>query len=124
MEATCEAIKYIAPKTYIDIFKVNKDGTIDYDAFEIHSKGINIDAINNVLKKKQKYKYKGKPTLKLIDTKIDYGTQYMCLQAMNVKGGKVLLPTLKYLARMELRPKDLDERLTYNNYDGAYFSEI
>ena len=36
LEVTCEAVKYIAPKTYIDIKKVNNDGTIDYDAFEVH----------------------------------------------------------------------------------------
>lgn len=124
LEATCQAVKYIAPKTYIDIERVNNDGTVDYNAFEVHSKGINLSAIIKDLHKKQKGKKNGKPTLTLIDRKIDYGAQYLCLVAMNVRGGKVLIPTLKYLAREELRPKDADSEIVLNNYMGAMFSEI
>lgn len=124
LEATCEAIKYIAPKTYIDIEKVNKDNTINYDAYEIHSKGINLQAVNAELKKKQKGKKKGKPTLWLINNKIAYGAQYICLVAMNVKGGKVLLPTIKYLAREDLKPNGIDDKIVYNNYVGGIFSEL
>lgn len=123
LEAECEAVKYILPKTYIDIERVNKDGTIDYNAFEVHSKGVNLSAIINDLKKKQKGKKKGKPTLDLINTKIDYGTKYICLVAMNVRGGKVLIPTEKYLARIELAPNN-DDKIVYTNYEGAIFSEI
>ena len=123
LEATCEAVKYIAPKTYIDIEKINKDGTINYDAFEVHSKGINLSAIIADLKKKQKGKRKGLPTLELLNRKINYGTKYVCLVAMNVKGGKVLIPTEKYLARFELAPKQ-DDQIVYTNYAGAMFSEI
>lgn len=123
LEATCEAIKYIAPKTYIDIEKIGKDGTIDYKNIEIHSKGVSLSAIIADLKKKQKGKKKGKPTLALLDKKIAYGAQYVCLCAMNVQGGKLLLPTLKYLARPETAPTD-DERIYYTNYDGAILSEI
>lgn len=124
LEATCKAIKYIAPKTYIDIEDVNKDGTIEYNAFEVHSKGINLQAIIKDLKKKQKGKKKGKPTLELINRKIAYGAQYICLVAMNVRGGKVLLPTLKYLAREDLRPTDDDGKIVYTNYAGGMFTEI
>lgn len=124
LEATCEAVKYIAPKTYIDIEKINQDGTIEYNAFEVHSKGINLQAVITDLKKKQKGKKNNKPTLALIDRKIDYGAKYLCLVAMNVRGGKVLLPTLKYLAREELRPKDEDAKIVYTNYMGGMFSEI
>lgn len=124
LEATCEAIKYIAPKTYIDIEHVNKDGTIEYNAYEIHSKGINLQAVNADLKKKQKGKKKGKPTLWLINNKIAYGAQYICLVAMNVKGGKVLLPTIKYLAREELKPQGIDDKIVYNNYIGGMFTEL
>lgn len=123
LEATCEAVKYIAPKTYIDIEHINDDGTIEYNAFEVHSKGINLQAVINDLKKKQKGKRHGLPTLELINRKIDYGAQYLCLVAMNVRGGKVLLPTLKYLAREELRPKD-DGKIVYTNYVGGMFTEI
>ena len=124
LEATCEAVKYVAPKTYIDIERVNSDDTIEYNSFEVHSKGINLQAIISDLKKKQKGKKHGRPTLSLINSKIDYGAQYLCLVAMNVKGGKVLLPTLKYLAREELRSKDDDSKIVYTNYNGGMFSEI
>ena len=123
LEATCEAVKYIAPKTYIDIERINKDGTIEYDAFEVHSKGINLSAIINDLKKKQKGKKNGRPTLELIDRKINYGAQYICLVAMNVQGGKVLIPTQKYLARWELAPNE-DDKIVFTNYEGGMFSEI
>ena len=124
LEATCEAVKYIAPKTYIDIETINKDGTINYDAYEVHSKGINLQAVNADLKKKQKGKKHGKPTLELINRKIDYGAQYICLVAMNVRGGKVLIPTIKYLAREELRPHGEDDKIVYTNYMGGMFSEL
>ena len=132
LEAECVAVKYIAPKTYIDIERINKDGTIDIEktnedgtiersAFEIHSKGVTTSAVVAAFKKKQKYKKKGKPTLKLIDAKIAYGQKYLVLCAMNVKGGKVLLPVEKYLAREELAPLDTDERLAYTNYAGVSY---
>lgn len=123
LEATCEAVKYIAPKTYIDVERINKDGTIEYDAFEVHSKGINLSAIIADLKKKQKGKKNGRPTLELIDRKINYGAQYICLVAMNVRGGKVLIPTQKYLARWELAPNE-DAKIVYTNYEGGMFSEV
>lgn len=123
LEAECDAVKYILPKTYIDIERVNKDGTIDYNAFEVHSKGVNLSAIIKDLKKKQKGKRKGKPTLELINRKIAYGAKYICLVAMNVQGGKVLIPTEKYLARVELAPTQ-DDKIVYTNYEGSIFSEI
>ncbi len=124
LEAQCDAVKYIAPKTYIDIERVNKDSTIDYDAIEVHSKGINLSAIIADLKKKQKGKKHNLPTLELVNRKIEYGAQYLCLVAMNVKGGKVLIPTLKYLAREELRPKGEDDKVVFTNYNGNMFIEI
>jgi hypothetical protein len=123
-EAVCDAVKYIAPKTYIDVEKVNKDGTIDYDKFEVHSKGINLAAIIADLKKKQKGKKHNLPTLDLISRKIAYGAKYICLVAMNVKGGKVLIPTEKYLARMELAPKNSDSALVINNMEGNILMEV
>lgn len=122
LEATCEAVKYILPKTYVDIEKINADGTIDFENFEIHTKGVNIKSVINSLKKKQKYKRRNLPTLKLIDLKFEYGVTYICLVAMNVKGGKVLVPTIKYLARNELRPNG--EKLIYTNYDMGMYYEV
>ena len=125
LEATCDAVKYILPKTYIDIEKVNEDGTIDFGKFEIHSKGISTKAVEAELRKKQKGKKKGKPTLELIDRKIGYGQKYLVLCAMNVRGGKVLLPTEKYLATDERRPQETAERRVLTNYAGGqYLMEI
>ena len=113
------ACKYILPKTYIDIETINKNGTIPYEALEVHSKGVSTSAVVADLKKKQKGKKHNLPTLALIDNKIAYGSKYLCLQAMNVKGGKVLIPVLKDLARLELAPNE-----TINNYEGVYINEI
>ena len=125
LEATCEAVKYILPKTYVDIEKINEDGTIDFKKFEIHSKGVSTAAVRAALKKKQKGKKHGLPTLNLIDEKINYGQKYLVLCAMNVKGGKVLLPTEKYLATNERRPYDDAERLVFTNYNGTqYLMEV
>lgn len=132
LEATCEAVKYIAPKTYIDIEhvnkdgtinleRVNKDGTINLDNVEVHSKGVTTKVVLADLKKKQKGKRHNLPTLELIDRKINYGVKYLVLVAMNVKGGKVLLPTEKYLATDELRPDETEERLGYSNYSGSSY---
>ena len=131
LEATCEAVKYILPKTYIDIERVNKDGTFDFSTikngkekanYEVHSKGVNVKAITKELQKKQKGKKNNKPTLWLIDKKISYGAKYICLQAMNVYGGKILLPVEKYLARLEQAP-NYDDEIIYNNYAGGMFAE-
>jgi len=124
LEATCEAVKYILPKTYVDIERINKDGTIDFDKMEIHSKGVSISAVKASLKKKQKGKKRGLPTLALMDSKIAYGQKYLVLCAMNVKGGKVLLPVEKYLATKDRQPTDNDERIVYTNYAGiGYLQE-
>lgn len=123
LEAVCEAVKYVLPKTYVDIEKVNADGSVDLEGVEVHSKGVNLSAIITDLKKKQKGIKHGLPTLDLIDRKIAYGSKFVCLQAMNVKGGKCLIPTEKYLARLEQAPSD-DEKLVYTNVNGAIFTEI
>lgn len=124
LEATCEAVKYILPKTYVDIERINKDGTIDFDKMEIHSKGVSISAVKASLKKKQKGKKRGLPTLALMDSKIAYGQKYLVLCAMNVRGGKVLLPVEKYLATKDRQPTDNDERIVYTNYAGiGYLQE-
>ena len=121
LEATCEAVKYLLPKTYIDVEKINSDGTIDFDNFEIHSKGVSINAVISELKKKQQGKKRGLPTLQLLDKRIAYGQKYLVLCAMNVKGGKVLLPVEKFLATNERRPKESAERLVYTNYAGSSY---
>ena len=91
---------------------------------EIHSKGVSISAVKASLKKKQKGKKRGLPTLALMDSKIAYGQKYLVLCAMNVRGGKVLLPVEKYLATKDRQPTDNDERIVYTNYAGiGYLQE-
>ena len=133
LEATCDAVKYIAPKTYIDIEHVNKDGTINLERVnkdgaiilenvEVHSKGVTTKAVISELQKKCK---NGKISVRDIDKAIGYGQKYVVLVAMNVKGGKALVPTYKYLATNDLRPSQTGEWLTYNNYGGtSYLNEI
>lgn len=121
LEATCEAVKYLLPKTYIDVERINKDGTIEYDAMEIHSKGVSVAAIKASFRKKQKFKKRGLPTLQLIERKINYGEKYLILCAMNVHGGKVLLPLEKYLATLERKPSENGERLAFTNYAGVNY---
>lgn len=114
LEATCDAVKYIAPKTYVDIEEVKEDGSINIDKLEIHTKGISIRAIMDELIKQDTI------TLDYINNKINYGVKYIVLCAMNVVGGKVLVPTEKYLARLELAPIGWN----YNSgYNGNYFNE-
>lgn len=104
LEATCPAIKYIAPKTYLDVETINPDGSIPFRGFEIHSKGVSIGSILQDLARPQKGKRKGLPTLPLLFAKMSYGAKYPVLMAMNVKGGKALVPCYKYLARPETNP--------------------
>ena len=127
LEMTCKAIKYIAPKTDVDIADYAEDGTIPLNAkgrinYELHSKGISHSAIESDIKKKQKGIRRGLPTLALFDRKMTYGVKYWVLCAMNVKGGKVLLPTLKYLARVEQAP-DYDSEVSISKIEGTILTE-
>lgn len=115
LEAECEAVKYIAPKTYVDVEKINADGSIDWEFVEIHSKGVNRKAIYEEMKKSP-------ITLASINELITYGKKFTCLVAMNVVGGKALLPTEKYLARIEQAPVP-DSWQSYNSMVGEMFVE-
>ena len=107
---TCRC-KYLLPKTYVDIESINEDGTIPLESVEVHSKGISVKAIYDVL---VKVKEEGEKKVAYIDfdklnEKFAFGKKFTCLQAMNVKGGKALVPVEKYLARPELAPKGFDD---------------
>ena len=97
LEAQCKAWKYIAPKTYIDIEEI-ENGKVT--KFEPHTKGINISAVLKDFNKQDL-------TIEYIDKRFNYGEQFDCLTALNVKGGKALVPIYKYLARPELTPAGL-----------------
>lgn len=115
LEAECEAVKYLAPKTYFDIEKVN-NGKVYIKDIECHTKGVNISAVYEDFLKQQDL------TLEYINKRFDYGQQFAVLCAMNVKGGKVLCPVEKYLARVEQDP-NFKLVITYG-YDDDILSEV
>ena len=111
-EATCDACIYLAPKTYIDIEHV-KNGLVE--GIEAHTKGINVRAVYEAIGKQKPL------TIEILTSIFRYGAKFTCLCAMNVKGGKVLLPTEKELANVRLA----SDGLTWNyGYDGQYLSEV
>lgn len=98
LEAECEAVKYIAPKTYVDIERV-RDGYVELNDIEIHTKGVNVMSVRNDFQSVDL-------TLDYIDKRFNYGEKFNVLCAMNVHGGKVLCPTAKFLARYEQAPDE------------------
>lgn len=115
LEAVCEAWKYLAPKTYFDVDTVGADGVLDVKDVEMHSKGINIKSVKTALGDDL--------TLALLDKSFDYGAKYICLCAMNVKGGKALVPISKYLATLDLSPTGEPMAITWG-YDKNIYSEV
>ena len=101
LEAKCEAVKYLLPKTYFDLERTEEDGTIDIQGktLEIHSKGVSIGSVKARLMKEENL------TLDKLSEIFDYGQKFGMLCAMNVRGGKVLLPVEKFLAKADLRPE-------------------
>lgn len=126
-EAICPTVKYICPKTYIDIETSGNelqydiiDDKIKLKGIEVHAKGINIisihrDFINQIMKE-------NRLSIEYVNKRFSAGQQFDVLCAMNVKGGKALIPTLKYLAVDE---QDTANPLVNNQgYCGQYLSEI
>lgn len=121
LEAECKAVKYLCPKTYFDIEGLTGDYIVVIDGkpqIEMHTKGINITSVSNDFAKQ--ITSNGLP-LKYVNNRFDYAQSFNVLCAMNVRGGKVLIPTEKFLAREEQNP----ERLVINyGYDGTFLSEL
>ena len=80
---------------------------------ELHTKGVNIRAVKETLG----------DTIALaeLDKKFNYGAKYIVLSAMNVRGGKVLIPIEKELARLELAP---DNWVIDSGYSQNIISEV
>ena len=124
-EMITERCKYLLPKTYVDIKDVGEAGKIPLESLEIHSKGISVKAIYDdlvIVKKKGKKKICYIMFDKL-NEKFAFGKKFTCLQAMNVKGGKALVPVEKYLARPELAPKGFDEIYSDNMEGKTIYGE-
>ena len=94
-------------------FSISNDKIIDMKNVEIHCKGVAIKVVQ------EKFKSYKKLTLARINQAFDYGKKYIMLSAMNVPGGKCLLPVEKFLARDELRPNYF---LNYG-YGGTFENE-
>ena len=108
LEAECEAVKYIAPKTYFDAEEVI-NGKPTLNKLEMHSKGINIKAVKD--------DFKASPmTLEYLDKRFNYGEKFVVLCAMNVRGGKALIPTEKFLADWAQAKGSLE---VVDNYSGS-----
>ncbi len=128
LEAINDACRYLAPKTYIDIEKIEKGDMIDLKNIEIHSKGISLSSIKKDFRSKAKVKRIDNEdhyflSIDKISDNIDYGVKYVVLCAMNVKGGKVLIPTEKFLARTELAPQQEQQFLSKGVDSHAYYTE-
>lgn len=115
-EAVCDAIKYLAPKTYMDIETVNDDGTVPLKGIDIHTKGINLAAVRADL-------MTGTVTLPSLDARFCDGAAFVCLCAMNVKGGKVLIPVHKALTMVKGRKQD-DGTVLMGGPSGGYYGEV
>lgn len=92
LEAVCQACKYIAPKTYIDIEEIKDNKAVSY---ECHTKGVNV---NSIIKD-----FNANNDIDYINKRFDNGQSFTCLQALNVVGGKALIPVDKFIAREELK---------------------
>lgn len=115
LEARCEAVKYIAPKTYFDVEHVGEDGKIKIEDIEVHTKGINVRAVKSDIEESTL-------TLDYLNKRFHYGQKFVVLCAMNVKGGKALIPIEKYLADWKQAKGSF---VAITNYDGqGILSEV
>lgn len=87
LEATCNAGKWLAPKTY---FEIGIDGVE-----ELHTKGLPIKTI---------YKYAAENNIKIdakgLDSLFKAGAKYQALSGINITGGKALIPIEKELCKV------------------------
>ena len=120
LEAVCPYSKYIAPKTYIDIESLEGFDPVHVQVpFEVHSKGINTNAIVKAIWDECAGDGKNL-TLDILSRHMEYGVKYPVLQAVNVIGGKALIPTCKYLCKP--LPSD-DKGMSVTNLDGTMIME-
>lgn len=77
--------KWLAPKTYI-LGRYDENG-IPFD-LEVHTKGVNVEVVRDELKNKD---------ICEIDKIFANNRKFQCLQGVNVKGGKALIPLVKTL---------------------------
>ena len=110
LEAKCKYGLFLAPKTYFEID--------ENDIIEIHSKGVRPKAILNVL---HKYGYIDENN-KVLDLNgilnvFKAGNKFQVLCAMNLKGGKGLIPLFKELCSIDNTRID-NADISYDNLNG------
>ena len=86
--------KWLAPKTYI-LGKI-KDDKIDC---EVHTKGVNVEVVKQAIEGK---------TIEQIDKIFANNRKFQCLQGINVKGGKALIPLVKSLNNAKINDIEME----------------
>ena len=105
LEATCNYGLFLAPKTYFEID--------DNNIIELHTKGVPVSAVYNVMVKRGAIDEQHK----VIDINkvlqiFKAGNKFQTLCAMNLKGGKGLIPLFKELC------KEDNTKMYTSNYNG------
>lgn len=91
--------KFLAPKSYL-LYRTLPDGTHDMD---VHTKGLPLAAIKaeTVEEAATTNKIHKDLPVDVLISKFKAGEKYIALSAMNVRGGKALVPVLKELCKLE-----------------------
>lgn len=108
LEAKCKYGLFLAPKTY---FEVDENNVI-----EIHSKGVPTKVIYQAMIQQKAID----KDYKVIDIErvrsiFKSGNKFQCLSAMNLKGGKGLIPLFKELCKEENTRIDIESNLNGEN---------
>lgn len=107
LEGVCKYGLFLAPKTY---FEVLEDDTI-----EIHTKGVPVNAIYNVMRKRGAIDKNNKIIdIEIVKSIFKAGNKFQCLSALNLKGGKALIPFYKELC------KPSNTKMYESNLNGDY----
>lgn len=107
LEANCIGGLFLAPKTYFEIEDNNK--------IELHTKGLPVSAVYNIMRKNgaiddNNFIIDLEKVLQIFKA----GNKFQCLSAMNLKGGKGLIPLFKELC------KENNTRMISSNLNGKY----
>lgn len=107
LEGVCKYGLFLAPKTY---FEVLDDNTI-----EIHSKGVPTNAIYNTMQKRGAIDANNKVIdIDIVKSIFKAGNKFQCLSALNLKGGKALIPLYKELCKTD------NTKMLMSNLNGNY----
>lgn len=100
LEAKCNYGLFLAPKTYFEID--------DNNIIEVHTKGIPTKAIYNIMIKAGAIDENKKVLdINLVCKIFKAGNKFQCLSAMNLKGGKGLIPIFKELCKTDNTRSDI-----------------